>query len=109
VQLESLQLAADYAAGFVNSRGTVPVARLHDVLNNVSEIALHGVRHGAAIALAMVQVHSGYELQLLPHGFLATDRPEDHESLVKDFSNVTNTISFSSSAGDIVNKVFLGP
>jgi hypothetical protein len=82
---------------------------MQDVPNRAREIALHGVRHGAVVALAMVQVRSRYELQLLPHGFLATNCPKDHESLVEDFSNAANTIAFSSSAKDIVNKVFLGP
>ena len=82
---------------------------LHDVPNHAREIALHGVCHSAAIALAVAQVLSGYELRLLPHGFLATDHPEDHENLVEDFSNVVNTIAFSSSSKDIVNKVFLNP
>ena len=58
--------------------------------------------------LAVAQVHSGHEVQLLPHGFLATDHPEDHENLIEDFSNAMNTIAFTSSAGDIVSKVFLG-
>ena len=85
------------------------MVRLHDVPNHAREIALHGVRHDAAVALAVVQVCSGYELQLLPHGFPATDHPEDHENLVENFSNTANTIAFSSSARDIVNKLFLGP
>ena len=83
------------------------VVRLHDVPNHAREISLHGVHHCAAVALAVVQVRSGYELRLLPHGFPATDHPEDHENLVEDFSDATNTIAFSSSTGDIVNKVFL--
>ena len=61
-QLESLQLAAGYAAGFDNARGAILVAHLHDILNHVREIALHGVRHGAAVALAVAQVRSGCEL-----------------------------------------------
>ena len=107
VQLESLQLAVDYVIGFVNARGAIPVVHLHDVPNCVREIALHGVRHGAAIALALAQVRSGCELRLLPHGFPAADHPKDHESLIEDFSNATNTIAFSSPARDIVNKGFL--
>ena len=43
-QLESLCLAADHAAGFVNARGTVLVVRLHEILNRVREVTLHGVR-----------------------------------------------------------------
>jgi hypothetical protein len=108
-QLESLQLATDYATRFVNARGAVSVVYLHDVLNHVREIALHGVHHDAAVALAMAQVRSRCELRLLLHGFPATDCPEDPESFTEDFSNAANTIAFSSSIGDNVNKVFLGP
>jgi len=51
-QLESLQLATEYAAGFVNARGAIPIVRLYDIPNHVREVALHGIRHGAATALA---------------------------------------------------------
>jgi len=61
-KLESLCLVADHAARFINARGAAPVARLHDILNRVREVALHGVRHGAAMALAAAQVHSGHDL-----------------------------------------------
>ena len=108
-QLENLQLVVDYATGFINARGAVLVTHLHNVLNHVREIALHGVHHGAVVALAVAQVRSGCELRLLPHGFPATDRPEDLEILIRDFSNTADTIAFSSPAIDIVNKVFLGP
>ena len=83
-------------AGFVNARGTVPVVRLHDIPNRVREVALHGIHHGAAMALAAAQARSGHELHLLPHGFLATEHPEDHERLVKDFFNAANSIALAS-------------
>ena len=86
----------EYAAGFVNARGTVPVVCLHDILNYVREVALDGVRHGAAMALAVAQACSGHELRLLPHGFLATKHPEDHERLVKNFFNATNSVALAS-------------
>ena len=38
------------------------VVRLYDVPNHVREVALHNVRHGAAMALAVVQARSGHEL-----------------------------------------------
>ena len=102
-------MAADYATQLVNARGAVPAVRLHDIPNHAREIALHSIRHGAAVALAVAQVRSGFELRLLPHGLPATDHPKDLESLIEDFSNAANTIDFSSPAGDIVNKVFLSP
>lgn len=61
-QLESLQLAVDYATQSVNARGAVPVVRLHDISNHSREIALHSICHGAAVALAVVQVCSGFEI-----------------------------------------------
>ena len=99
----------DHAAGFVNARGAVPMVRLHDIPNRVREVALHGVCHGAAMALAAAQGRSGYNLRLLPHGFPATGRPGDHERLVDDFFNAANSITFNTQADDIVSKVFSGP
>ena len=72
------------------------MVRLHDILNRVKEVALHGVRHGATMALAAAQARSGHELWLLPHGFLATSHPGDHERLVEDFFDATNSIALTS-------------
>ena len=63
--MESLRSAAKYAVGFINARGAMPVVRLYDVPNHVREVALHGVRHGAAMALAIAQACSSHELRLL--------------------------------------------
>ena len=95
-QLESLRSAADHAAGFVNARGAVLVVRLYDILNHVREVALHGVHHGAAMVLAAAQARSGHELWLLPHGFLATAHPGDHERLVEGFFDAANYVAFTS-------------
>ena len=84
------------------------MVHLHDIPNRVREVALHGVHHGAAMALATAQARSGHELWLLPHGFLATSHPGDHERLVEDFFNAANSIALTSQAKDIVNKVFSG-
>jgi hypothetical protein len=35
---------------------------LHDVLNRVREVGLHGVCRGATVALVVAQVRSGHEL-----------------------------------------------
>ena len=83
-------------AGFVNTRGVVPVVRLHDILNHVREVALHGVHHGATMALAAAQVHSSHDLRLLPRGALATGYPRDYEHLVEDFSDVANSVALTS-------------
>ena len=99
----------DHAAGFVNASGAVPVVRLHDIPNRVREVALHGVRHGAAMALAATQGRLGHNLWLLPHGFPDTVHPGEHERLVEDFMNAANSVAFNTLADDIVGKVFSGP
>jgi len=56
VQLESLQLAVNVATNAINAWGPLINAHLHDVSARIQEIALHGVHHGASVALAIVQV-----------------------------------------------------
>ena len=74
----------------------MPVVCLYDVPNRAREVALHGVHHGAAMALSIAQARSSHELRLHPHGFPATEHHEDHERLVKDFFNTANTIALAS-------------
>ena len=85
------------------------MVRLHNILNHVREVALHGVRHGAAMALASAQAHSGHKLRFLPHGFPAATHPRDHERLVEDFFSTANSVAFNTLADNIVGKVFFGP
>ena len=102
-------MAADHAAGFVNARGAGPVIHLHDISDHVREVALHGVHHGAAMALVAAQVYSNHDLQLLPHEALVARYPRDYEHLVEGFSDTTNSVTFTSQADDIIAKVFSGP
>ena len=69
---------------------------LHDIPNHVREVALHGVCHGAAMALAAAQARSGHELRLLPHGFPAMAQPRDHERLVEEFFDAANSVALTS-------------
>ena len=85
------------------------MVRLHDIPNYVREVALYGVHHGAAMALAAAQAHSGHNLQLLPHSFLDATHPRDHERLVEDFFSAANSVAFNTLADDIVSKVFSSP
>jgi len=84
------------------------VVHLHDIPNRVREVALHGVCHGAVMALAAAQARSGHELWLLSHGFLIVAHPRDHERLVEDFFDAANSVALTSKANDIVDKVFSG-
>ena len=95
--------------GFVNARGTVPVVHLHDIPNCVREVVLHGIRHGAATALATAQAHSGHNLQLLSHGFPDAVPPGDHERLIEEFFSAAHSVAFNTSVDDVVSKLFPNP
>ena len=90
----------------VNARGSLINARLHDVLARVWEIALHGVRHGAVVALTAVEVQTDYELHAMETGFPSGDGPEEHEDLLEEFVIAVEAIVDITSAPDVVNKVF---
>ena len=82
---------------------------MHDIPNRIREVALHGVRHGAATALATAQARSGHNLWLLPHGFPDAVHPGDHERLIEDFLSAADSMALNTLADDIVGKVFFGP
>ena len=104
--MESLQLATNVAIDAVNARGSLIDVRLQDVLVHVREIALHGVRHGAAVALTVAQVQTGYELHAMETGFPMGDGPEEHEDLLEEFTMAAEAIVDITSAQDVVNKIF---
>ena len=85
MQLESLQLAANAAVDAVNAWGSPIDARLQDILAHVEEIALHGVRHGAVVALTTAQVQTRYEHHAMETGFPMGDSPKEHEDQLEEF------------------------
>ena len=99
-------MAANAAVDAVNVRGSPIAARLQDIPAHVQEIALHGVRHGAAVALTMAQVQTGYKLHAMETSFPMGDGPEDHEDLLEEFVMAAKAIVDITSTQDVVNKVF---
>lgn len=59
---DALKAAIIELADAVNAHGDTEIARLQDVSMRVHEIALHGVHHGAADALACTESHVGADL-----------------------------------------------
>ena len=99
-------MAANAAVDAVNVRGSPIAARLQDILAHVQEIALHGVHHGAAVALTAAQVQTGHELHAMETGFPIGDGPEEHEDRLEEFVMAAKAIVDITSAQDVVNKVF---
>ena len=73
------------------------------------EVALHDVRHGATVALAIAQVRSGHDLHLLQPGFLDGKDPDIHQELVDDFEGAADAVAHLTLADGIVNRVFFVP
>ena len=106
MQLESLQLAANAATDTVNARDSPIAARLQDIPARVQEIALHGIHHGAVVALTAAQVQTRYELHAMETSFPMGDGPKEHEDLLEEFVMAAEAIVDITSAQDVVNKVF---
>ena len=94
------------AVDAVNAQGSSIDVRLQDVPVCISEIALHGVCHGAAVALTAAQAQTGYELHAMGTGFPMGDGPDEHEDLLEEFVMAAEAIVDITSAQDVVNKVF---
>jgi hypothetical protein len=83
------------------------VERLNDIAPHAVEIALHGVRAGAAAALAAAQLRHGVQLaDTLTPTFIEECMDEGFNQLVKEFADCANTVADVTPAEDIVNKVF---
>ena len=106
MQLESLQLAANATVDAFNVHGSPIATHPQDIPARVQEIALHGVRYGAVVALTVVQVQTRYELHAMETGFPMGDGPKEHEDLLKEFVMAAEAIVDITSAQDVVNKVF---
>ena len=104
-----LQRAAHGTVAAVNARGVSLEDCLQDIPIRAREVTTHGVCYGAGAALAIAQLHSRHELHHLEPGFPDTDRLEDQEDLIRDFTDAAEAIAVIIYAEDVVNNIFLGP
>jgi hypothetical protein len=91
----------------VNARGTLLVDRLQDIPNHAREIVGHGVRQGAATALATVQTQLGQELRTLQPVFLEGEDRVDFEDLVDELDEAARAIGDEVDVEGVVNRAFL--
>jgi hypothetical protein len=107
--LEALQLATDDVTGALNAWGDTLVAHLQDIPMRAREVALHGVRHGADVALAIAQLHSGYDLRSVEPGLPEGEDFDNYHDLVEDFEGGGDAVVNITSAEGVVNNIFFGP
>ena len=94
------------ATASINALGPLINARLHDILARVQEITLHGVCHGASVALAATQVQTRYELHTMETSFSMGNGPEEHKELIEEFVDAAKAIVDITSTQDVINNVF---
>ena len=92
----------------MNARGDTVAARLQDIPNRVREVVGHGVRHGAAIALATAQFQTGHDLlQIEPvHLPLGSEDWWVFEELADDMEMPAAAISEDVNIEAVIGNVF---
>ena len=92
----------------MNARGNTVAARLEDIPNCVREVAEHGVRRGAAVALAAARLESGHDfLQIEPVYFpLGSEDWWAFEELTDDMEMAAAAISEDVSIEAVIGNVF---
>ena len=108
-ELAALREAALIAVNDVNIGGVLLEDHLWAMPAQVRMVALSGVRHGAALALAVVQLRSSHNLLLLEPGFLVGADEEEKEELTSDFTTTAEAIVVAMHVGDIVLAAFFEP
>ena len=105
----ALREAALVAVNDVNVGGVLLEDHLRAMPTQVRMVALHGVHHGATLALAAAQHCSGHDLCLLESGFPVGVDEEDNEELTGDFTTTVEAIMAATHAGDSVLAAFFEP
>ena len=90
----------------VNARGDIVVACLQDVPNCVREVAGHGVRRGASMALATAHIQTGCDLWLKEPIFPKGEEREEFEELADDLSMAASAIAEDVSIEAVNGNVF---
>ena len=92
----------------MNARGDTVAARLQDIPNRIREVAGHGVRRGATVALAMAQFETGHDLlQVEPFRFpLGSEDWWAFKELADEMEMAAATISEDVSIEAVIGNVF---
>jgi hypothetical protein len=79
-ELNRLKALAEKLVNKVNAPGDTSEARLGAVVGRVDEVALHGLRLGTALGLAVMSTRTGVDYSTRPPGFNG-GAPEDLDNI----------------------------
>jgi hypothetical protein len=107
-ELIRLKAAASHVADKVNAHGTTEEARLDAVNSRIDELALHGVREGAALGLAAMTLQMDEDFSVQPVGFPGDDPADDPDlhDLIDNYEGHANAIAEFTSPDHVLARLF---
>jgi hypothetical protein len=107
-ELNRLKALAEKLANKVNAPGDTPEARLGAVAGRVNEVALHGVRLGITLGLAVMSTHTDVDYSTRPPDFDggAPEDLDDIEATVERLDGHGVTIADSIHPQSVLNRMF---
>ena len=104
--MATLREAALVAVNDVNTGGVLLEDHLWAMLARIRMVALSGVDHGAALALAVAQLCFGHDLRLLEPRFLVGVDEEETEEITGNFTAAAEAIVAAMHVGDVILAAF---
>ena len=103
-----MKVAANRVADKVNAHGATEEARLDATHTRIDELALHGVREGAALGLAAMTLQMDEDFTVQPVGFPGDDPADDPDlhDLIDNYEEHANAIAEFTSSDHVLNKLF---
>jgi len=105
--IQTLLDAAATTTEAVNAIGETIAAWLQHIPNHVQQVTSHGIHHGAAIALAVVETQFENDLHTLHHVFPEGEAREDFEELINDLGMVATIIGEEVNVDTIISNIFI--
>jgi len=107
-ELNRLKAAANRVADKVNAHGANEEARLDAAHTRIDELALHGVREGAALGLTAMTLQTDEDFSVQPVGFPGNDPAEDPDlhDLIDNYEEHANAIAEFTSSDHVLARLF---
>jgi hypothetical protein len=107
-ELNRLKALVEKLADKVNAPGGTPEARLGAEENRVDEVALHVVRLGTTLGLAIMATHTGVDYSTRPRGFYGgmPEDVDDIEATLERLAGHGDAIADSIHPQSVLNRLF---
>ena len=104
LELDVIQDAALAAVNAVSPMGANLEESFRALPTRVKAVVTHGVRHGAAMALATTKLRSGLDLNKVEPGFLPKSSWDDIDKMVGEFTKLVEVMVAVVHVADIISN-----